>query len=43
MDGFKDSTRTQYVAGGPADGPKGAVKAAKVLRDFKRPPIEKRK
>lgn len=36
MEGFKDSTRTQYFKGGPVKGPKGAAKVSKVMREFKR-------
>lgn len=37
MDGFKDSTKTQYEKGGPAkSSTKGAAKVAKVMGEFKR-------
>lgn len=35
MDGFKDSTKTQYSSGGSVKGPKGAAKVSKVMREYK--------
>lgn len=35
MDGFKNSTRTQYMKGGPKHEAKGAAKIAKVMGEFK--------
>lgn len=34
-DGFKDSTKTRYFAGGPAGGPKGAAQTSHTMRAFK--------
>ena len=34
-DGFKDSTKTRYYAGGPAGGPKGAAQTSHTMRAFK--------
>lgn len=36
MDGFKNSTKTQYAKGGPVKGARGAAKVAKVMGEFKR-------
>lgn len=35
MKGYKDSTKTHYVKGGPVGGAKGAAKVASVMREFK--------
>jgi hypothetical protein len=35
MDGFKNSTRVQYMKGGPKHEAKGAAKIAKVMGEFK--------
>jgi len=35
MDGFKDSTKTRYTAGGPAGGLKGAAQEATTVKAFK--------
>lgn len=37
MHGFKDTTRTQYVKGGPVGGPRGAAQHSKAMADFKNP------
>lgn len=33
--GYKDSTKTHYVRGGPVGGPKGAAKVSQVMREFR--------
>lgn len=35
MDGFKNTTKTQYFAGGDTDGPRGAAKISQTMKAFK--------
>lgn len=35
MEGFRDTTKTQYSKGGPVGGPKGAAKISQTMKEFK--------